>query len=644
MKRLIAVLLMLALVTAVPLEAYSAAAGTVIVYPKYYESAETIYDSVQQLKSIVDVNALRARIAKALAECRNDVDISDFDIPYSMGEAVTEYIYYAMPEAFNIRYAGYSGYPHEDVIAELIFGYKPFCNTSEKYKACLGELEAVADGLLKGIEGNTALTDVERALLLHDRLALITEYSFSSDDGNYVPHTAYGALVKGSAVCQGYAMAYIYLLERVGIEVYYCSSDKLNHGWNIVYIDGEPYHVDVTWDDLRWNDKSDNAFSGRVEHNNFLRSTQGIKQLGHTANDFNSSPTDTRYDNYFWRSSTTAFCLLGDEIYYIDGNSQTLNRFSDNKVLEDVSDSWYSPTGGIWSKNYACLSSAGGDLFYSLAGAVYKYDPNTDVSEKIYTPSLSGYETIFGFTYENGCLVLDINNTPNNDKKLRRVRVSYSDITPVLEGIEITSPPSKTVYLTGESFEASGMVITGIYTGNSKRTIDSGYTVSGFSSDSQGEKTVEVTYGGFTAQLTVTVKNPVSVITESDRVKAEEDMLILAEGVTVSEVFFGGSTDAEILAPDGAGLSDDDFLVTGSRIIFPDRVLMVAVAGDADCDGKVTSSDARLVLRASVGLEDFSGSPVISRAANVLSSDGLSSSDARAILRASVGLEKIVLQ
>ena len=29
----------------------------------------------------------------------------------------------------------------------------------------------------------------------------------------------------------------------------YCASDLMNHGWNIVTVDGVDYHVDVTWDD-----------------------------------------------------------------------------------------------------------------------------------------------------------------------------------------------------------------------------------------------------------------------------------------------------------------------------------------------------------------------------------------------------------
>lgn len=61
--------------------------------------------------------------------------------------------------------------------------------------------------------------------------------------------------------------------------------------------------------------------------------------------------------------------------------------------------------------------------------------------------------------------------------------------------------------------------------------------------------------------------------------------------------------------------------------------------GDADLDGKITSADARLVLRCAVGLDQVSGVPQILSDAD---GDGkITSADARIVLRAAVGLEVI---
>lgn len=63
----------------------------------------------------------------------------------------------------------------------------------------------------------------------------------------------------------------------------------------------------------------------------------------------------------------------------------------------------------------------------------------------------------------------------------------------------------------------------------------------------------------------------------------------------------------------------------------------VQVFGDIDGDNTISSSDARLVLRASVGLETFTEE--LKALADVDKDGTVSSSDARLILRASVGLE-----
>ncbi len=62
-------------------------------------------------------------------------------------------------------------------------------------------------------------------------------------------------------------------------------------------------------------------------------------------------------------------------------------------------------------------------------------------------------------------------------------------------------------------------------------------------------------------------------------------------------------------------------------------------AGDADLDGIVTSSDARITLRAAVGLEELPEKNVLF--ADVDSNARITSDDARIILRAAVGLESI---
>lgn len=67
--------------------------------------------------------------------------------------------------------------------------------------------------------------------------------------------------------------------------------------------------------------------------------------------------------------------------------------------------------------------------------------------------------------------------------------------------------------------------------------------------------------------------------------------------------------------------------------------LPVPTKGDADNSGDITASDARLVLRAAVGLEEKT--PELITFGDVDDDQSLTASDARLILRAAVGLEKL---
>ena len=60
-------------------------------------------------------------------------------------------------------------------------------------------------------------------------------------------HLAYGALVSGLAVCDGYTGAYNLLLKLEGIECTSLFNDS--HIWTLAELDGTTYHIDVTWGD-----------------------------------------------------------------------------------------------------------------------------------------------------------------------------------------------------------------------------------------------------------------------------------------------------------------------------------------------------------------------------------------------------------
>jgi transglutaminase/protease-like cytokinesis protein 3 len=94
------------------------------------------------------------------------------------------------------------------------------------------------------------MSDLEKAVVLHDYLAVNCEYDKENLDKGKVPdvsYTAYGTLVNRISVCEGYALAYKYLLNQAGIECLMVKSEAMNHAWNLIQLNGKYYQVDVTW-------------------------------------------------------------------------------------------------------------------------------------------------------------------------------------------------------------------------------------------------------------------------------------------------------------------------------------------------------------------------------------------------------------
>ena len=64
---------------------------------------------------------------------------------------------------------------------------------------------------------------------------------------NWSNSTAFSCIVNGEAQCAGYADAFLQTAKACGLEARYVYNSS--HAWNLVKIEGDWYHVDVTWED-----------------------------------------------------------------------------------------------------------------------------------------------------------------------------------------------------------------------------------------------------------------------------------------------------------------------------------------------------------------------------------------------------------
>lgn len=98
---------------------------------------------------------------------------------------------------------------------------------------------------------NNNMPPKEKIKAIHDYIIDHTEYDKlkyeNKNNDTYKSNTAYGVLIEGYGTCNGYADAMEIFLDKMNIINYKISNEE--HIWNLVYLDGKWYHLDLTWDD-----------------------------------------------------------------------------------------------------------------------------------------------------------------------------------------------------------------------------------------------------------------------------------------------------------------------------------------------------------------------------------------------------------
>lgn len=154
--------------------------------------------------------------------------------------------------------------------------------------AAQAEAQRVVDELI-----TSSMSDYEVVKTLHDYLVTHCDYDYRVDIGNmpFVSHQAEGALLKGTAVCSGYAKAYEAMLDAAGIPNETITGYAGGyHAWNLVQVDGQWYHVDTTWDDPTTQG------GDYIRYTYFLKSDKVMVSRSHRDWEDVHACTSTKYD------------------------------------------------------------------------------------------------------------------------------------------------------------------------------------------------------------------------------------------------------------------------------------------------------------------------------------------------------------
>lgn len=145
------------------------------------------------------------------------------------------------PEMFWLETGYSSKYLVNGQCVEIDLKYN---STADDLESAKQRFDAAAQNLITGADSLDS--NYEKEKYVHDALASAVTYDLTAD----MNQSAYSALVNGKSVCAGYARAYQYLLQQLGIPCYYCTGySGGDHAWNIVKLEDGYYNVDVTWDD-----------------------------------------------------------------------------------------------------------------------------------------------------------------------------------------------------------------------------------------------------------------------------------------------------------------------------------------------------------------------------------------------------------
>ncbi len=210
-----------------------------------------------QLASLSNSKALLYaydQLAAGIESCEEEITLRSVFRGYSI----------TLNEFNTVLHAYLRDYPHHFWIgnayyystdthnSQIITAFLPtYILTGSALTAARAKFDAAVEAVMANV--TTSMTEPQREKYLHDYLAQTIEYV----GGTTHAHNAYGALVEGQSVCEGYAEAFQYLLYQSGIlcatvtgEGYTGDSDVPEaHAWSLVRIDGDYYYVDLTWND-----------------------------------------------------------------------------------------------------------------------------------------------------------------------------------------------------------------------------------------------------------------------------------------------------------------------------------------------------------------------------------------------------------
>lgn len=245
--------------------------------------------------------ALYLEILDALTAMSGEVSVSTLDS--ALLDRVFEYVLNDHPELFYVEGFQYTEHFIGDALTQITFA-GTYSMTRDEARRSLVDIEKTLSGCMHEVPLNE--DEYSTVKYLYEYLIDNTEYDKDAENNQNICSVFLG----GRSVCQGYAKAMQYMLQKVGMQSVlvtgYTGTER--HAWNLVRVNGCYYYLDPTWGDASYTydgsetqQAEDAVFLPPVNYDYFLVTTDELSKT-HTFEDTAALPVcDSTQDNYYVR-------------------------------------------------------------------------------------------------------------------------------------------------------------------------------------------------------------------------------------------------------------------------------------------------------------------------------------------------------
>lgn len=217
------------------------------------------------------------------------------------------------PEIFYVGGYHYTEHTRATETVKLVFS-ADYTMTEEEIREAEPKIDAYVQSCFAGM--SSTMSQYEQVKYIYDYIITHTEYDLEAPNNQNIC----SVFLEGRSVCQGYAEAMEYLLQKRGFVISIVNGYVENgsrHAWNILMVDGNYYYLDATWGDVDYQsaEGTDTGISKEVmpiNYDYFLITTEQLN-VTHQINNIVAVPACVATQNNYYRKEGLYFEAVDKE-------------------------------------------------------------------------------------------------------------------------------------------------------------------------------------------------------------------------------------------------------------------------------------------------------------------------------------------